>query len=57
MRSHLRASNLWRNCRFKFKNRRQLFIRTGNVTLSVAAMSVDNPKGNRLRESLNLVLE
>jgi hypothetical protein len=29
--------------RFKFNKRRQLFIRTHNETLSVAAMRVSNP--------------
>jgi len=31
------------NRRFQFQKRSQLFIRTHNVTLSVAAMGVSNP--------------
>ena len=31
------------NGRFKFKKRSQLFIRSCNETLSVAAISVNNP--------------
>jgi len=31
------------NHRFEFQKRRQLFIRTHNVTLSIAAMRVGNP--------------
>jgi hypothetical protein len=31
------------NCRFQFQKSRQLFIRTHNEALSVAAMCVGNP--------------
>jgi hypothetical protein len=36
------------NWRFKFHKRSQLFIRTHNETLSVAAMRVCNPDGSSL---------
>jgi hypothetical protein len=37
------------NRRFKFDKRIQLFIRTHNVTLSVAAMRVSNPDRSSVR--------
>jgi hypothetical protein len=39
------------NCRFQFKKRRQLFIRTHNETPSVIAMCVCNP--DRLPVGIN----
>lgn len=36
------------NRSFKFQKRRQLFIRAGNQTLSVAAMSINNPNRSPL---------
>jgi hypothetical protein len=42
------------NHRFQFQKRRQLFIRTGNETLSVVAMCVNNPDCSPLLESNEL---
>jgi hypothetical protein len=40
------------NRRFEFQKRRQLFIRTHNETLSVAAVRVSNPDCSPFSESM-----